>query len=94
MRHRSDKWDLVENPAWAGRAPQALAGSECHDHSHFVTIQCSCGEQMHMHETQTRSLPKHLGVGSMCKGCGDLLTFEPGFFRQTFATMRKQGWIT
>lgn len=87
------EWTMVENPAWAGIEPQALSGSACHDHSHFLTVQCHCGEQMHMHESKTRDLPRHVGVASMCKGCSDLLTFEPGYFHKTFAEMRRQDWI-
>lgn len=88
----SSKWTLIENPAWAGIEAQPLAGSACHDHSHFVTVQCHCGEQMHMHQTQW-AVARGNSIASICKGCGDLLTFPPRFFDKTLKEMRKRGWI-
>jgi hypothetical protein len=85
-------WKLVPNPAWAGVEPVQLTGSECHDRSHFVTVQCACGEQMHMHQTQWQ----HAGdqaIGSRCHGCGELMLFEPGFFDRSLDAMRDRGWI-
>ena len=69
-----------------------LRGSDCHDRSHFVTVECGCGEQMHMHETQWRKA-EGLPIGSRCKGCGDLLVFPAGHFEGVLAEMRRRGWI-
>lgn len=87
-----NEWKTVENPGWAGVEPRRLTGSECHDRSHFVTVECSCGEQMHMHETQWQKA-EGLAIGSRCKGCGDLLVFPPSHFEGVLAEMRRQGWI-
>ena len=85
---------LVDNPDWAGRSPpdQPLTQSACHDRSHFITVQCACGAQMHMHESAVRGHRRDR-IGSRCHGCGDILTFEPGFFQAAFANLRRQGWI-
>ena len=88
-----DQWVLVDNPAWAGVKPSGLTESSCCDRSHCLTVECGCGEQMHMHESKTKQVPRGSGVASRCLGCGDLLTFPPGYFAKAFAEMRRQGWI-
>jgi len=57
----TNAWALVDNPAWAGHTPPAepLTESACHDRSHFITVQCACGEYMHIHETMLESVPEH-----------------------------------
>jgi hypothetical protein len=85
-------WRTVANPNWAGRQPTPLAGSECHDGTHFVTVQCSCGEQMHMHQSQW-NVAQGQGIASRCHGCSEVLLFEPGFFDKALSDMREQGWI-
>lgn len=89
----TDPWALVDNPAWAGKTPSGLEHSGCHDGSHMLTVECSCGHQMHLHESQTRTVPRRLSIAAECKGCGELLTFEPGYVANAFAEMRRQGWI-
>jgi hypothetical protein len=42
------EWRWLENPAYAGRTPQKLT-ADCHDGSPFITIQCSCGFDNHVH---------------------------------------------
>lgn len=86
-------WELVPNPEWVNRVPQHFTESLCHDHSHFVTIECSCGEQMHMHQTQWERAPAWQGIASRCHACGKVLTFEPGYFQGVLAAMRESGWI-
>ena len=46
-----------------------------------------------MHESKIRDVPRDTMIGSQCKGCGDLLTFPPGYFHKAFAKMRRDGWI-
>jgi hypothetical protein len=70
-------WEWADNPAYAGRMPSPLEAS-CHDRSPFLTITCSCGAEMHIHETQIAQAPRGLPMGATCKGCGELLMFEPG----------------
>jgi hypothetical protein len=87
-------WALVDNPAWAGKTPgDGTLEPACHDKSHFVTIACTCGEQMHIHESQLAGHDFD-DIGAPCKGCGELLLFPPGVLPGAFATMRRQGWIT
>lgn len=87
------RWELVANPGWAGQKPQHLERSACHDQSHFVTVQCRCGEQMHMHESAVKDLLPTQGVMSRCKGCGRTMKFPPSYFAGAFAEMRRLGWI-
>jgi ribosomal protein S27E len=89
----TDKWTLVDNPAWAGVKPDHLEHSGCHDGSHCVTIRCDCGNEMHLHESETKRVAGHLSIAAVCRGCGDLLTFPPGSIANAFAEMRRQGWI-
>lgn len=86
-------WKTVPNPAWEGIEPQRFTQSECHDRSHFVTIECTCGYQGHLHESSISTLPDSPRVGTHCKGCGDVMIFEPGELSGMFAAMREQGWI-
>jgi hypothetical protein len=83
---------LVPNPAWAGQQPSALTESDCHDRSHCVSVECACGKPMHLHESQIAG-QEHATIATLCPSCGDLLSFEPGFFHDAFAAMRQQGWI-
>jgi hypothetical protein len=86
-------WEIVENPAFAGQEPHALGRATCHDGSPFITIACSCGFDMHLHETQIAAVPAGTVIATACKGCGDLLTFAPGQLEDAFAQMRADGWI-
>jgi hypothetical protein len=85
-------WEIVDNPAYAGQTPRRLRAA-CHDRSPFLTIRCDCGFDMHLHETQLRSLPADAVIGMPCKGCRELLTFTPGHLQGAFARMRDAGWI-
>lgn len=85
-------WETIPNPAFDGLQPQRFTVSDCHDHSHFVTVQCACGEQMHMHQTQW-ARANGQAIGSQCHGCGQLLVFPPGHFDQVLDQMRTDGWI-
>ena len=84
-------WELVDNPAYAGREPEPLEPA-CHDRSPMLTVRCSCGSDMHFHETQIRGDVGDLPVGARCLGCGELLTFPPGYLNKAFAEMRRRGW--
>lgn len=85
-------WKLIPNPEWKDQSPRPLGPATCHDGSPFITVECTCGEHMHMHETQTAAVPDNLGVASRCHGCGEILQFQPGFFTGSFAEFRRQGW--
>jgi len=85
-------WEIIENPDWAGMEPSGLTESACHDRTHCLDIRCSCGETMHMHESQLDGMER-VRIGSRCKGCGELLLFEPGYFHAAFVRMRAEGWI-
>lgn len=88
-------WLLVANPAWAGLQPPAepMRESACCDHSYLVTVQCRCGEQMHMHQSSWQRAMPHEGIASRCHGCGQTLLFPAGYFDQVLGEMRRQGWI-
>jgi len=90
-----EPWTLVANPAWAGHEPPAepLSESACHDRSHFITIQCECGEQMHFHESMLEHVPAEHDLGSRCRHCHKLLRFKAGTLPGFFAELRRQGWI-
>lgn len=88
-------WQLVPNLDWRDRTPppEPFSESACCDRSHFVTIACRCGEQMHMHESKTRDLSPEARVLSTCKGCGEVFVFPPKQFSQAFEELRRSGWI-
>jgi hypothetical protein len=87
-----EAWSLVPNPAWAGKQPgDGVLEPDCHDRSHFLTLECECGSTMHVHETQLGKPTS--GIMAACKGCDEILMFEPGVLHGAFAEMRKQGWI-
>ena len=88
----SQRWELVENAAFAGMEPRIMVAA-CHDRSPFITIRCRCGCELHQHETRVSSFPDDAELASRCLGCGELLVFPPGFFREAFAGMRRDGWI-
>jgi len=85
-------YELVENPAYAGRTPTPQK-AVCHDGSPFVSVKCACGYVQHLHETQLAAIPEDAEVGSPCKGCGELHVYPPGFFEYAFQQMRLAGWI-
>lgn len=85
-------WDIVENPSYDGMIPKKLGKSLCHDGSPFLTVECPCGEQMHMHESAVLGYD-HDTIGSCCRACGNLMMFEPGTFSTAFAEMRRRGWL-
>jgi len=55
---------LVRNPGWNVVPEEPFTTSACHDFSHFVTVQCRCGEQMHMHQTAWERVPETQGIAS------------------------------
>jgi hypothetical protein len=85
-------WRLVENPAYAGKTPTPMTAT-CHDGTPFLTVQCACGEPMHLHESQIEPLPPEAEIATHCKGCGVLLSFPPGHFQAAFAQLRAEGWL-
>jgi hypothetical protein len=85
-------WLWVENPAFVGRMPEQLT-ADCHDHSPFVTIHCSCDFDNHVHESSIVEVPATASIASQCNGCGALMTFGEGELHGMFAAMRKRGWI-
>lgn len=54
---------------------------------------CSCNEAMHLHESQTKSIPDDMEIAALCKGCGEPLVFPPGAFTKAFAQLRAEGWL-
>ena len=89
---RMTNWGLVRNPDWAGRAPTPLQAS-CHDGTPFITIRCDCGEDMHMHESQFAAVPDDAEIVTRCHECDETLVFLPGYFPETFARLRAEGWL-
>lgn len=87
------RWEVVANPDWAHVEPSGMTESACHDRSHCADIRCNCGFTMHVHESQIARVAINETVGSICKGCGDVLEFGPGEMHGIFAEMRRQGWI-
>jgi len=90
-----DGWMLVDNPLYLGKEPpaQPMTESACHDRSHFLTVQCQCGEQMHLHESQWRGAPPGVAIATYCHGCERVLTFPPGYFEDALRQLRRLGWI-
>lgn len=86
-------WKLVRNPGWNVVPEEPFTQSACHDFSHFVTVQCACGEQMHMHQTAWEQVPATVGIASKCHGCGKVLEFPPSYFQGALDAMREGGWI-
>jgi hypothetical protein len=81
---------LVPNPAFVG-SPRII-DAVCHDRTPFLTVHCSCGAEMHIHESQIAGL-EDTTIASFCKGCRGLLEFPPGFIAGAFEQMRADGWI-
>ena len=90
--HTPGGFVLVANPSYAGKTPTPMK-AVCHDGSPFVTIQCSCGYQLHQHESRVAEIPPDAEIASRCLGCGELLVFPPGFFAEAFKKMRDEGWL-
>jgi bacterioferritin-associated ferredoxin len=89
------QWELVANPDWAGLSipTTPFPASACHDLSHFITVQCRCGERMHMHESAVKDVPSDVGIASRCKRCKRIMKFPPSYFAGAFAELRRLGWI-
>lgn len=83
---------LIPNPAYAGRKPRIMEAA-CHDRTPFITIECQCGEQMHLHESQTARVPADAEICTGCKRCGNPLVFPSGYFARAFAQLRAEGWL-
>src|SRR4051812_30919392 len=84
-------WTIAPNPAFAEQTPRPLTPA-CHDGSPFLTIRCTCGENMHLHETQIAAVPAVDAIGARCPACRAVLEFGDEL-RQAFADMREAGWI-
>jgi ribosomal protein S27E len=67
--------------------------AECHDRTPFLTIRCRCGYELHQHESRVAAIPDDAEIASRCLGCGELLVFPPGYFKEAFAELRREGWI-
>jgi hypothetical protein len=91
-QRQREAWALVPNPAWAGQSPRFLCESDCHDRSHFLTLECHCGAPLHLHESQIAGR-EHAPIAARCPECRDTLMFKPGVLHEGFARMREQGWI-
>lgn len=83
---------LVENPAYAGKKPIPVEAA-CHDRTPFITVRCSCGYELHLHESQIERVPDHAEIASRCHECGKPLIFPPGFFKAAFQELRDEGWV-
>lgn len=76
-----DRWALVPNPAGAsGRGSPA-----CHDRSPFLTIACTCGYGMHLHETQLEEIPAGVELELRCHRCRKPLVIPADFVRSAIA---------
>lgn len=73
-------WSFTPNPAWEGRTPDP-SRIACHDRTPFMTLLCSCGQEMHFHITQIAHVPDEDEIGSLCHGCGDPLLFNAGMMK-------------
>lgn len=82
---------IVPNPAYEGRKPTLLTPA-CHDGTPSLDVQCDCGHQMHVHESQITEYAFSVII-STCHGCGEPLVFPSGFFPEAFGQMRADGWI-
>jgi hypothetical protein len=71
---KMSSWKLVPNPNLKGVDPSKLQPI-CHDKTPFLTIQCSCGYQMHIHLSQIENIPQEMII-SRCHNCNQLLFFE------------------
>jgi hypothetical protein len=85
-------WTIAPMPAYVRRAPRPLRAI-CHDGSPFVSIQCACHYQLHLHETQLDAIDAS-EIGTYCHQCNELLVFPVAQLRDAFTQMRKDGWIT
>lgn len=83
---------LVPNPSYAGKTPRPLLAA-CHDRTPFLTAQCDCGYQLHLHESQLATLPDHAIIETRCHACGGQLVFPPHFFEDAFQQLRDEGWL-
>ena len=84
-------WQLVENPAFEGRAPAPLK-PDCHDRSPFITIQCECGFDNHVHESSIVEVPAIAAISTRCNECGEVMEFPPAFLHMAFFELRQRGW--
>jgi hypothetical protein len=85
-------WTIAPNPAYAGRTPRPLQPA-CHDRSPFLTVQCACGYELHLHETQLAGIAATDEIATRCHQCADPLIFPVTQLRGAFTQMRKDGWI-
>lgn len=82
---------IVTNPDFTG--PPRIIEPICHDLTPFLTVRCSCGDDSHVHESQTSHLDDDAVVVARCRACGRQSSVHGRFFREAFAAMRAQGWI-
>jgi hypothetical protein len=85
------EWELIPNPEFTG--PPRILTPTCHDRSPFITVVHGCGGEMHFHETQLGPVPLDAEIAAVCKSCGELMVFPPGYFHAAFQQLRDEGWI-
>ena len=83
-------WQLLSTPGSQVTFP-ARRPVRCHDGSSRVRIQCSCGQRMHLHESQLDGLAGDAHILSRCRTCSQLLRFETDQIREAFEEMRMRG---
>jgi len=70
-------WKLIPNPAWEGKLSRPLGRiATCHDGTAFLTVQCQCGGQMHLHYSQVEPLPEKAVIVTACLDCREELVME------------------
>jgi len=82
----SYKWILIPNPALKGIDSTKLVPI-CHNGTPFLTIQCGCGYQMHIHRSQIDRKQAEIII-SQCHACGELLEFN----RKWLLTAINEAW--
>jgi ribosomal protein S27E len=85
-------WVLAPNPVYAGKTPRILEAA-CHDRTPFLTIRCSCGNELHVHESQIEAIAAATEIAVRCISCGNPLVFPPGYLAAAFQQLRDEGWI-
>ncbi len=84
---RRRNWELIDNPSLPSDHGDLTPA--CHDGSPFLTILCSCGDAMHIHETQIANLTRADEVHSRCRGCHKPLVLGGDWLLEAFAAVKQ-----
>lgn len=82
-------WTLKPNPNFPAEHGDIRAA--CHDGSPFLTIACSCGAEMHLHETQITGMQPRDELMTACKsaGCGKPMLLGGKFLLDAFEDVKR-----